>query len=36
MKGSFEMYWSMREDSRLRSVQFGGHEQETVAKNGRA
>jgi hypothetical protein len=36
VKGSFEMYWSMREDSPLRSVQFGGHEQKTAAKNGRA
>ena len=28
------MYWSMREDSLLRSVQFGGDEQKTAAKNG--
>ena len=35
MKVSLETSKSMRENSGLRSVQFGGHEQKIAAKNGR-
>jgi hypothetical protein len=31
----FEGYWSAREDSRLRSLQFGRHGQEAAPENGR-
>jgi hypothetical protein len=35
VRALFEVDWSTREDARLRSVQFGRHEQEAAAKGGR-